>query len=320
MSKLSVIIPCYNASPYIMRCLDSLYKQDFSDFEIIVVDDCSTDDTFAVLSKASEQSPIKITTLRNEQNSGPAYSRRAAAQVCQSEYLAFCDADDWYDTNYLKLAVDSLNASPADMVIMGYKTVLSSKRSVKHHISQKDILNANKEDAFASGVSSLCAVVLKRELFFQVPHLDIRNGEDMAIIPPMIALADRINILNGCPYNYLCRQGSASGTANEKVVESLLLSFEHIQKHTPKQYSNYVEYMGIIIVLYGSLLCLFKYSYDTKKAREIIDGFALQYPNWQQNVFLQRLPKFKKVFLKATSLHSFPTLKAMSVVHKIMAN
>ena len=122
------------------------------------------------------------------------------------------------------------------------------------------------QNALRLSVDSLCVILVKREILREIPFPDLRNGEDMAIIPLMISKSRIFGVVNECLYNYLYRQNSASMTANEHVVNSLIHSFEHIETNMPKEYKEECEMIGVRNLLYGGLLALFKYSYDRKKA------------------------------------------------------
>ena len=87
MAAISVIIPCYNAASYIEKALRALEQQTFRDFEVILVDDASPDDTAAVICAFSECSDLPITLLRNEVNSGPGISRNRAIAHSDAELL-----------------------------------------------------------------------------------------------------------------------------------------------------------------------------------------------------------------------------------------
>lgn len=92
--RISLIIPAYNAERTIKRCLDSVLKQDEKPFEIIVVNDCSTDNTDCILSDYSEkESMVKI--LKNEINSGVSASRNLGLRYAQGDYVMFMDSDDY---------------------------------------------------------------------------------------------------------------------------------------------------------------------------------------------------------------------------------
>ena len=90
---VSVIIPCYNCAEWIEKCLTALENQTYRNFEVLCVDDCSTDATYAIIESYKDHSKLNINLLKNEKNSGPAISRNRAALIAQGEWLAFCDSD-----------------------------------------------------------------------------------------------------------------------------------------------------------------------------------------------------------------------------------
>ena len=99
MPKISIIIPIYNGEKYISRCLDSILNQTFSDYEIVIVDDGSTDSTAALCDKyALEDKRIKVT---HSENGGSAKARNIGIELSspQSEFLSFIDIDDWLAPN-----------------------------------------------------------------------------------------------------------------------------------------------------------------------------------------------------------------------------
>lgn len=105
--RVSVVIPTYNCAPYLPSCLDSVFAQTWRDFEVIVVDDGSTDDTEAALRPWSEQ----IRTIR-QRNSGVAAARNAGIRMASAPLIAFLDADDVWLPRKLELEVAALTADP----------------------------------------------------------------------------------------------------------------------------------------------------------------------------------------------------------------
>ena len=101
MSKISVIIPCYNAEKYIKKCFEGLEKQTFREFDVIVVDDFSTDNSLNILYEIKQNSKLKIKVIKMKQNVGPGEARNVGIKASDSEYLAFCDSDDYYEENFL---------------------------------------------------------------------------------------------------------------------------------------------------------------------------------------------------------------------------
>jgi len=120
MSLISVIIPVYNGAAFIAQAVDSALAQDFSDVEVIVVDDGSTDGTGLILSKYGE----KIRVLRQD-NRGAAVARNAGAAIAHGEYLAFLDADDWWREDMLTLTYCALEANEtAVLAFSGFRELL----------------------------------------------------------------------------------------------------------------------------------------------------------------------------------------------------
>lgn len=111
MPKVSVLMVTYNREKYIKDAINSVLKQNFKDFEIIVVDDCSSDNTFSVVNEYIDRG-VSIKYKKNEKNVGIFGSRNIALSLCSGEYVAVLDSDDiWVDENKLSKQVDFLEKS-----------------------------------------------------------------------------------------------------------------------------------------------------------------------------------------------------------------
>ena len=91
MELVSIIMPAYNCSRFIREAIDSVLAQTYTAWELLIVDDCSTDDTAAIIASYQDE---RIHYFRNEQNSGAALSRNKALREAKGKYIAFLDADD----------------------------------------------------------------------------------------------------------------------------------------------------------------------------------------------------------------------------------
>ncbi|WP_456434041.1 glycosyltransferase family 2 protein [Thermosulfuriphilus sp.] len=109
MPKVAVVIPCYNAETFIPKTLESVLAQDFPDYEIIVVDDGSTDSTRAILQEYNRLSNLKII---HQSNAGPAQSRNTGIKASDSDYIAFLDSDDLWHPFKLRQQVEILDNNP----------------------------------------------------------------------------------------------------------------------------------------------------------------------------------------------------------------
>ena len=117
--KVSIVIPVYNKAEYISDCLESLLQQDFDDFEIVAVNDGSTDDSGKICDeKATEDTPIRVI---HTENGGVTAARRKGVEQAKGEYIMFVDADDKLLPNAIKTLYKAIIDSNADEVIGTYK-------------------------------------------------------------------------------------------------------------------------------------------------------------------------------------------------------
>lgn len=110
MPKVSVIIPIYNVAPYIERCLKSVVSQSFNDVEVIIVDDCGTDNSMDLVQAfvRNYQGPVYFNILHHSQNRGLSAARNTGIKEANGEYVMFLDSDDYWAQNSLHLVIDKL--------------------------------------------------------------------------------------------------------------------------------------------------------------------------------------------------------------------
>jgi len=117
LPRLSIIVPCYNSEKYILQCIESIQQQTFTDFELILVDDCSSDNSLSlILSKALLDD--RIVVISNKIPSGSAgLPRNQALKVAKGDLIGFVDSDDWVGPSYFECLIDALDESDADVAI-----------------------------------------------------------------------------------------------------------------------------------------------------------------------------------------------------------
>lgn len=132
MSKVSVIVPVYNAEKAIERCIRSILEQEYKDLEVIAVDDGSEDSSPAILDKiASEDERLKVI---HKENGGVSKARNTAIQAITGEYVQFLDADDWIPTDSTKLLVRSMEENNADLVVGYFYRVVGDNVAIQGSI------------------------------------------------------------------------------------------------------------------------------------------------------------------------------------------
>lgn len=140
--KLSIIVPVYNmaADDKLTFCLDSLIAQTINDYEIIAVDDCSTDDSYAILLQYESRYPEKFRAIHSEVNLHQGGAKNIGLKKAKGDWIGFIDADDWITPDYYKRMIGLAEDRGADIVGCDYTMVDS------HTYEVSDIVDANSKD------------------------------------------------------------------------------------------------------------------------------------------------------------------------------
>lgn len=314
---VTIVIPCYNVAKYIKRCIDSLVDQSFQKFKVILVDDKSTDDTYQYLLQLQATSGLDIMVLQNSCNSGPAVSRNKGILEADTKYITFCDSDDWYEPDFLKTMVSLLEDNVADMAFCGYKVVDEHGNSQSRPVYNRSGL-ISREEAFCLDADSLCMLMVKTDIMKDTLLPDLRNGEDVATVPLLMAKANRYAATVSCLYNYFRRSDSASERPTMKAVESLVCSYQYVQKNFPDKYIKEKEFLGIKNLLYSTMITLFSCSNDKRTAKELLNEFETIYPNWKNNPYITSLRIYKKVILRMVSLKLFGVVRLVAILRNVI--
>lgn len=117
MAKVSVIVPNYNKGEYIEDCLMSVSRQTFKDFECIVIDDCSTDNSVDVIEKVISQDN-RFRLIKNEKNMGVGVNRNIGISLSNSEYIVTLDSDDYISDNFLAECYNTMTSEPDCILVI----------------------------------------------------------------------------------------------------------------------------------------------------------------------------------------------------------
>ena len=203
--KVSVIIPVYNAEGCLPIALESLQSQSFRDFEVVFVDDCSTDGTPAVIEAFKNESGIPCKIVRQEVNGGVAAARNKGLSTAEGEYLAFLDADDRMEPEVLEVAVTK--AEEADADIVGWDWTLGFEKNGRY-MRQADFdspLQALKNLMGGTMRWNLWLFLVKRKLLIDndIRFIEGANmGEDMMVMIKAFLKAGKVVQIHKPLYRY----------------------------------------------------------------------------------------------------------------------
>lgn len=226
MPKFSIIIPVYNVEQYIKECLDSVFNQTFKDYEVIVVNDGTEDNSMDIVNNYD----VKII---NQKNSGLSAARNNGLKKATGEYILFLDSDDYLDKKLLEKISEVLDNSP-DLIRYQVREVFDTDSSSKDY-PEKEFNNLNGVEAFGKiakyhFVEPASLYFIKKE-FYEKKKFKFKEGtlhEDYGLIPLVIISADVVNSINYIGYNYRQRANSIMSSNNySKVIKKVTDFYDH---------------------------------------------------------------------------------------------
>lgn len=242
----TVIVPVYNAEASLARCVESVLNQTCSDFELILVDDGSSDGSASLCAHYAEQDS-RVLFIR-QQNGGATTARNAALRRAAGQYVAFVDSDDWIDPTLLADCAAFLNAHPVDILFYGYRRVwqggqadhasayppgLYDRRQIEHMILPSLLTN---------GHFSLSERLMRRQLLLQHQFdvdVRIRIGEDLACCVCCAADAESIGVLPGTYYNYWQHAGSVIHSYRNYTFENWQYLYAYLRRELSQKIPNF---------------------------------------------------------------------------------
>jgi len=220
---VSIIIPVYNAEAYLAENIDSVLNQAYESFELILVDDGSTDKSAQIMKNYSEREP-RVVALYQE-NSGAPTARNYGLSVAKGEYIQFIDSDDFMAKQALHRMVTALEETGADLVVGAYDTVGDKGnfiKSVPHPIeSGFYIVQENREDF--SLIPPMPGNKLFRASVIRNNHLNfqpsLKQAQDLNFYLKFLLFAKKVIVMDEVVYHYRVRTGSISHTYSLVILE-----------------------------------------------------------------------------------------------------
>ena len=233
---VSIIVPVYNAKEYLRRCVDSILGQEYTDFELLLIDDGSQDGSGAICDEYAAKD-MRVRVIHKE-NGGVSAARNLAMKNARGTYLQFADSDDWITPDATKLLVRMAEEDGCDLVISDFYRVAGERVSQKGDIEEDGCMTREQFAAhmmenpadFYYGV--LWNKLYRREII-EKHHLqmnaEISWCEDFMFNLEYIRFAERFCVLHAPVYYYVKRKGSlvSQGNSLARTIQMKLTVFEY---------------------------------------------------------------------------------------------
>ena len=212
MSRVSVITPAYNAAAFLEETVKSVQSQTYCDWEMLIVDDCSSDDTFSIASQLAKKDN-RIIVIRNDKNLGVAASRNIALDVATGEYIAFIDSDDLWLPQKLEKQIGFMDAGNHVLTYTNYQKFNSDTGEVQDRIIKAPPTMTAKRIYGDTSIGCLTVMVNRNKSgFFHMPLIE--HTEDNITWQTILSRGYKAYRLDEVLSLY--REGNASLTSRKK--------------------------------------------------------------------------------------------------------
>ncbi len=238
---ISIIIPVYKSEDYLKTSVESILRQTFTDFELLLVDDCSPDNSGAICDEyAKKDSRIKV--LHLEENGGAGNARNEAMKVITGKYLCFIDADDYVDEDMLQKLAEAVTDYPAKVVVFGlieehltkdgeklssHSVCYYERKTLKTQQEvRNEILDLEAIDFYGYPCNKMYEVEYLRSTGAIFPKM--KFNEDIIFNIDFFMDVDSCIILDIAPYHYLKRSGSTTGSFIPTYFEDIMVKIDRL--------------------------------------------------------------------------------------------
>lgn len=274
---ISVIIPVYNSSKYLYKCLDSVAKQTFKDFEVIVIDDGSTDDSSDIINKFVNKYDNFI--FKKQENKGAAIARNMGIDIARGKFISFIDSDDFVEKDFLEVMYNKAIENNSDVVCCGF--------SYYHPNSNKfikDIFMINSGVYSSNKILSLMIKdfrmhyymwnkLWKRDLFennnIRYPQICF---EDITTVPKLVYFSNKVTVIKKSYYYYTNNKNSLVHTVNISQLNDYIKSLAMLRCFL-EQENIYDKFkLSFMLYSYRTIICNLKSIFVIYKNKKNFKG------------------------------------------------
>lgn len=244
-SLVSIIIPCYNCEKTVERCVNSILKSTYKEYEIICINDGSKDDTLKKLKELKKKSDkVKIV---DKKNGGAASARNAGLKEATGKYIMLIDSDDYIGKDYIKSYVDEIESKNLDMVLGGYTRLDDDLKVLQVRHIKNTKWNCYK-------LLSPWGRIIRKDFIdkYGIHFFDFIMGDDVHFCMNILSKTDKVSAIDNVEYYYVYNGLSLTSTTYQdfKIEQRPLLdAISDNQENKKDKIFNYFMYRYVVYYL-----------------------------------------------------------------------
>lgn len=313
-NKVSVIVPIYNASKYLSRSIESILNQSYENLEIILIDDCSTDNSKEIIKKYALKD-TRIKPFYSEVNQGVSKSRNIGLKSVSGDYVMFMDADDYIVKDMIKIMLEKAIKYNSDMIDSYHLIIYNNKTFLEHKPLKEDLILGNKDNIEMITKSSyitgkLINTKLLNGLLF---NENLRRYEDLVFEHELKLRVNNYCLIKDVLYYYYQVTGSLINTLGEKhkvYLEAAKIVLD-LYKNENKESRLTIESMLFTNAFLTGITKVIKndesLEYNEKLLKDYLEESSKIFKTYKENKYINSIIKkfFDKLLNNDKSLNKF---------------
>jgi len=289
----SIIIPAYNISHFLRRCVESVVCQSYNSCEILIIDDGSTDDT-GVLADQIEQEYQDIVRVVHQENRGLGGARNTGIEMAQGKYIVFVDSDDYIRKDLLKIASKHIFENDLDVFVFGFKPVYDGDEENYNYCDDEiNVSILDEKEYLITGGVTAWNKIYKKCIFIDgnIRFPEKKIYEDVGTTPKIAIRISKVGRTKTPLYYYYQRDGSIINTKQGDRIFELHEGFADVinyfnEKEKFNSYRSELEFLGVIHVLYYTVIRVLSEGYSKERLRKT-EGFLKSYfLEYKKNMYI----------------------------------
>lgn len=329
MALVSVIVPVFNISRYLEKCISSIQNQTYKELEIILVDDGSTDGCSEICDRYQKRDP-RIQTI-HKKNGGISDARNKGIECAHGKYFLFIDGDDYIAETLVELTVKCAESKEADVVIFDFAEVEEDTGRTDRwemNLKRNEVFNAKIKPELIISTPSPCNKLYRKSFFdsLKIKYPVGRNYEDLAMTPRVILKAERIVYLDSQPlYYYILHSGSIMrGRDYKKSYNDRKDAIDHLihyfrEEKVYDEFERELEYLAFQHMYFIPSKEIILEAPGNEYLRKFCEYIKQTFPHVFKNHYIQeQLSSKDKLLLGLMRIKLYKVMRVLSGMRKLV--
>lgn len=317
---ISIIIPTFNSYGFMKDTLESLEQQTNKDFEVVISDDCSKDETYLRLFEYSANTEMTMRVYQNDVNKGPGGARNFGLSKAIGEYVTFLDSDDTITPDFVETLTAAAKEYNPDCIIFDYnKCTGKKKKHISSYPTDKEGFTDPKE-AIVKSTATCCGKMYRMKMLTEnkVLYPELFRHEDFCFGKKAISHSESVYVIQKPLYNYIERADSIMGTVSLENEENAVNAYKDVEAEIGEKYPEETEALYLILCRYSAPLGMAFKGCPKKDIIKFLDENEKSNRAPEENKYFKSFPAHTRRVIKASGKRKVGKIRFYARLKKML--